>query len=309
MDELRQYKERLHIALTAAKICVFEVDLTRQLYTFFENAEAIFGVSDETILNDVRPYSLLEPEEYRLAVSRYFSHPGDEAVIAEAFNHILKGMPATYEARMKAGDSGFVWCRLHMTPIMEQGVPARMIGVITDISDIKERTDSLEQAAVTDSFTGLYNKNHTIYLVDQMLRKDSDLKYAFIVIDIDNFKKFNDTYGHHEGDKIIQAVARQIKNTFRKEDITGRFGGDEFIVLVRDIGDGIWLKEKLENMTHTAVEGTVCTNSIGVSVFPRDGEDFQELFYKADMALYHAKIQKEKFVLFNEICDDVSQDL
>ena len=91
MDELKQYKERLHIALTSAKICIFEVDLIRQLYTFFENAEAIFGVSDETILNAVRPYSMLEAEAYRLAVSAYFSHPDDEEVIAMAFRRILNG--------------------------------------------------------------------------------------------------------------------------------------------------------------------------------------------------------------------------
>ena len=82
MEEIDQYKERLRIALKAAKICIFEVDLLRQLYTYFENAEVIFGVSGDDILSDVRPYSFLEPEEYRRAVSAYFSHPDDAEVIA-----------------------------------------------------------------------------------------------------------------------------------------------------------------------------------------------------------------------------------
>ena len=76
MDELERYRERLNIALNAAKICIFEVDLTKQLYTFFENAEVIFGVSGDVILNDVRPFHLLDPDSYRRACSEYFSHPG-----------------------------------------------------------------------------------------------------------------------------------------------------------------------------------------------------------------------------------------
>lgn len=301
MDELKQYKERLHIALTSAKICIFEVDLIRQLYTFFENAEAIFGVSDETILNAVRPYSMLDAEAYRLAVSAYFSHPDDEEVIAMAFRRILNGEPTTYEARMKVGDSKFIWCRLHMTPILENGVPSRMIGVVTDISDEKERTDSLEQAAVRDSFTGLYNKNHSITLIDHVLQEEREHQHALIVMDIDNFKKFNDTYGHHEGDKIILGVARHIKNVFRREDIAGRFGGDEFIILVREIDGTKGLRKRLKDMTYLMIEGAACTNSVGVSLYPQDGKSFQELFKKADMALYQAKIQKERFMFYSEI--------
>ena len=112
MNELTQYKERLHVALTAAKICIFEVDIQKQLYTYFENAEVIFGVSGESILKDVQPYSRLDPEAYRLAVSRYFSHPEDEAVIENAFSDVLAGKSTAYEARMKAGNSGYIWCRI-----------------------------------------------------------------------------------------------------------------------------------------------------------------------------------------------------
>lgn len=301
MDELRQYKERLHIALTSAKICIFEVDLTRQLYTFFENAEAIFGVPDDVILRDVQPYSQLDPEAYRLAVSHYFSHPDDAEVIAEAFSHILSGRPTSYEARMRAGDSQFIWCRLHMTPILEQGVPVRMIGVITDITDMKAKTDSLEQAVVRDDFTGLYNKNHTIALIDHILCKERKLNHALIMVDIDNFKQFNDTYGHHEGDRVIQEVSRQIKKRFRKEDIAGRFGGDEFMIFVRNIGDDRQLPERIQGLLHLTVDGVSCTNSVGVALFPQDGRNFQELFKSADTALYHAKGQKGQLMFFSEI--------
>lgn len=106
-DETALFKERLTIALKAAKICVFEVDLTHQLYTFFENSEDIFGVAGDVILKDVQPYSKLDPDEYRLAVSNYFAHPDDVTVVAKAFSDVLSGRPTTYEARMRAGGSNF----------------------------------------------------------------------------------------------------------------------------------------------------------------------------------------------------------
>ena len=139
MNELEQYKERLRIVLGVEKICVFEVDLPHQLYTFFENAEAIFGVGGDVSLKDVQPFCSLEPEAYRIAVRNYFSHPEDADVIENAFTRVLHGKSAAYEARMKAGRSEFIWCRIHATPVLENGKPVRMIGVITDITDMKER--------------------------------------------------------------------------------------------------------------------------------------------------------------------------
>lgn len=298
MDEINQYEERLHIALTAAKICIFEVDLPRQQYTYFENAEVIFGVSDADILKDVQPFSELEPEAYRAAVSNYFSHPDDAKAIEEAFANVLRGESATYEARMKAGGSEFVWCRIFVTPIIENGKPTRMVGVVTDISDLKEQADSLMKAVNLDSFTGLYNKEYTITRIAEILRKESHLKHALIILDIDNFKGFNDTYGHDTGDKMIKATTEKIKSIFRKTDIVGRFGGDEFIILARDIKNVQWLARKFDSLIHFDSGHIPCTNSIGVSCFPQDGADFEELFKKADRALYQAKNQKEKFVFY-----------
>ena len=95
---------------------------------------------------------------------------------------------------------------------------------------------------------------------------------------------------------MIKAVAEKIRNTFRKTDIAGRFGGDEFIILARDIDNERWLWGKLSGLTRIETDGIACTNSIGVSIWPRDAADFGELFKKADTALYHAKAEKEKFL-------------
>lgn len=149
-NELALFKERMMMALKATKVCVFEVDLVQQLYTYFENSEDIFGVTGDVILRDVQPFSKLSAEEYRIAVSNYFAHPDDETVIAEAFCSVLSGQPTTYEARMRAGGSDYTWCKIDVTPVFHNDQPVKMIGVITNISDLKRENDILREKASLD---------------------------------------------------------------------------------------------------------------------------------------------------------------
>lgn len=303
-NEIKLYKERLRIALKAAKICIFEVDLLRQLYTYFENAEVIFGVSGEDILKDVQPFSTLDPEEYQLRAGEYFSHPDDADVIQEAFASILSGKPITYEARMRAGTTSYVWCRINVTPIAEDGVPVKMIGVITDITDIKQTTDQLKQAANLDSFTGLYNKVYATDAISDILSKGGHKQHALVLLDIDNFKNINDTHGHEAGDRIIKALARHMRGCFRKTDILGRFGGDEFIILARNVPSDTWLRNKLSALKRFEADSFVGTTSVGVSLFPQDGATLGDLFRKADKALYQAKEMRESFMFYSELDKD-----
>lgn len=298
LDETTLFKERLTIALKTAKICVFEVDLLRQLYTFFENSEDIFGVSGSSILRDVQPFSILNPAEYRLAVSDYFSHPDDAPIISRAFQNILKGKSTTYQARMRAGGSNFIWCKIDVTPVLHDNRPVKMIGVITDISGIKQQNDLLKEKATLDLFTGLYNKEYSIQLIQDFLAQHANQRHAFVLLDIDNFKNHNDTYGHYEGDSAIRSLARLIKKTFRASDICGRFGGDEFMILIKDFPDTTWLCEKIKPLLGFQTCNHCLTTSIGITRYPQDGTTFEELFRNADKALYHSKIKRKAYTLF-----------
>lgn len=300
-DEISLFRERLTIALKAAKICVFEVDLVQQLYTFFENSEDIFGVSGDIILNDVRPFSKLDPEAYRLAVSGYFSHPDDEQVISEAFRDIFSGKSTTYQARMRAGGSSFIWCKIDVTPVLEDGRPIKMIGVITDISHIKQQNDLLKEKARIDNFTGLYHKDYTINLIMRVLSYRKNQSHVLLFLDIDDFKRYNDTYGHFAGDKAIRAISERIRGIFRSDDICGRFGGDEFMILLKDFSDTDGLCEKLQPILRFQTDEHSLTASIGAAVYPQDAENFEELFQKADKALYHSKIQRNSLTFFSEL--------
>jgi hypothetical protein len=297
---LKNYKERLHIALKAAKICVFEVDIINQLYTFFENSEDIFGVPGEVILNDVQLYSKLDAVGYQKAVSEYFSHPDDADVIDQAFKCIFDGASASYQARMRAGGSDYIWCQIHVTPIIENNIPIKMIGVIMDITNQRTNTEKLINALKLDSFTGLYNKKSSIELIRKSLSENSMQEHALVLLDIDGFKSFNDTYGHAVGDNIVRLVADTVKNLFRATDIVGRFGGDEFILFIKNTPSREWLIEKLHKLIRCEEGNYCCTNSIGISMFPQDATEFNLLFEKADRALYQSKLAKGKIAFFSE---------
>ena len=121
--------------------------------------------------------------------------------------------------------------------------------------------------------------------------------HALIVVDLDKFKYANDTFGHLFGDSVIKAVAATLRATFRATDIVGRTGGDEFVVLAKDISlsDGLeTLKAKCRRLSvelaHVSLgQDYVISASIGISLFPRDGKTYAELFAKADAALYQIK--------------------
>ncbi len=300
ISELLRYKERFELALKAARVCVFEVDLAHQRYTFFENAQAIFGVSGERILREVAAYSELDPAEYQRAASDYFTHPDDASVISRAFCSILDGKSATYQARMKAGNTKYIWCKVDVTPIMEEGVPVRMIGVITDISEMKARAELLERESKLDGFTCLYTKIHAEALIRKRLNEGIGKTHALILFDLDNFKEINDTYGHIAGDQVLKSVADHLKTIFRKTDIVGRFGGDEFIVLLSDLPGNSLLLQKLDKLLKSTDNTHQVTKSIGVALYPNDATDFQELLDKADRALYRAKRQKNTYALFSQ---------
>lgn len=293
------YRDRLSAALKAARICIFEVDLEKQLYTFMENAEAIFGKSSEAIMKDVRAFSRLSNEEYRAAASYYFVHPDYHQAVSEAFQSIFAGRPTSYEARMRAGDTDYVWCKVDVTPVLEGGFPSRMIGVITDINDLKLQADSYKEALSVDMLTGLLNKVSAEARIKDILRKNGGGDYALLLMDLDDFKSINDRYGHQAGDAVLIQAAEELKERFGEKDIIGRWGGDEFIVFVRLGNAGAAL---LEEWMDKLIAGALChgaTKSVGAALYPGHAKDFDRLFAMADTALYKAKEEKGTFRIFD----------
>lgn len=165
-----------------------------------------------------------------------------------------------------------------------------------DILSQKERViDSLQMQASQDSLTQILNASSTRKLTDMYLSV-SDGSCVLIMIDIDDFKHFNDTYGHTIGDEVLVTVAGKIKNLFRGSDIVGRVGGDEFVVIMKNVSDLSIIRARcaqiIEKFNETKIPdersaGINC--SVGVALYPRHGGSYAELFAVADRAMYRAK--------------------
>lgn len=172
------------------------------------------------------------------------------------------------------------------------------IFTIVLVSRARDRQASrdLENKADTDLLTGLNNKIATERKIKDALEYGHDSQHLLLLFDIDNFKKINDTMGHAFGDQVLKSLGEQLSQEFRKSDILGRTGGDEFTFLIKDLkSDDIVIKECekiIKFFNHFQIGDYVkysATASIGAAVYPRDGKDFDELYKSADNALYEAK--------------------
>ena len=149
--------------------------------------------------------------------------------------------------------------------------------------------------AITDYLTGLYNKRHfEKYLVQEIARCErQNSHFSLLMIDIDNFKQFNDTYGHLAGDNLLREVGRIINSSIRLMDTAFRYGGEEFAIVLPGSSNDEALK--VAERIKSTIEGyrlpgkNNVTASIGISHWPEDGKDPQTLIARADAALYLAK--------------------
>ena len=156
---------------------------------------------------------------------------------------------------------------------------------------------ALVRSAQLDALTGVYNKENTQKFIDSMLKiRNQKVLHGFMILDMDHFKEINDTYGHAVGDKVLQTFGGLLQSQFRDLDVVGRIGGDEFVVLLYDIGTREImearvksLQEKIRALEIPELQGHPLTSSVGIAFAPRDGETFMELYRRADNALYQTK--------------------
>lgn len=195
---------------------------------------------------------------------------------------------------------GFIfneWLRIS-TIYDEEGNIANYIVIITDITNLKEREQRLQELASRDSLTGLYNR-HAFYIKlenDIAYSVSNNSKFALLFIDLDKFKPINDHYGHDAGDTILVAVAKRIQNKVRGLDTVARVGGDEFVVVLKNIESRSnaektkqILLESIQEPIHHDKDQLTVGASIGIAMFPDDAVDSKELVSLADQAMYKEK--------------------
>ena len=200
------------------------------------------------------------------------------------------------------------WNDLTITPVADgTGKVTHFIGVINDVTALKQRTALLEHEVNHDPLTGLANRTLLWDRLEQaihMAQRNKSL-VATALIDLNGFKLINDSYGHEAGDEVLKVVARRLQASVRESDTVARLSGDEFVLvlvnqpslrftlrMVERLRDALWRPVVFDN-TEIATGA-----SIGVSVYPHDGGDAVELVRAADVAMYHAKASQKNQACF-----------
>jgi len=222
------------------------------------------------------------------------------ADLKEAINDALASGNESQDLVLESSSEGNRFFRISISRIKpaEDTAESQVLLVIEDITERKRSEEKIIQLANYDNLTGLPNRrllmnfiNQTITLVGRR-----SLYAAVLFIDLDRFKLINDTLGHSAGDELLKEVAERLKKCVRLSDIVGRLGGDEFIALLPDIEqfeDVIIICKRIYSIFEIPVklgdhEVSVMT-SIGISIYPTDGDDGDTLLRKADVAMYRAK--------------------
>jgi len=176
---------------------------------------------------------------------------------------------------------------------------------VRDIDPHKQSEHQLRKAAETDEMTGLLNRAATMKHIQRFLHgPGAKGTHALMIIDVDNFKEINDTFGHRAGDQYLMEFARTAKSCFRSDDIVGRIGGDEFFVLMKNVSSRAATEERaslLLNAMRTVGdfgESLHISGSIGICFYRGDNSTLDQLYERADQALYRAKRQGKNCVMF-----------
>jgi len=199
------------------------------------------------------------------------------------------------EYRLMRNDGQWRWINDRGVPFFEEN--GSFVGYIGSCMDVTEKVEGkkLTEMAHNDKLTGIYNRNYLEYILDYEFQKARQELTDFIIMmmDIDKFKLINDTFGHGFGDKVLNQVAQKISESIRKTDIAGRYGGDEFLVILpktamdeaQVIAQRILATTPKLTMNDTLVEVKL---SIGLACHSNEKE-VSKVIEKADKAMYHAK--------------------
>ncbi|AKV96409.1 diguanylate cyclase [Marinobacter sp. CP1] len=218
-----------------------------------------------------------------------------------------------YEVTRKDGSRIWVWERGR--GVQEDDGSLHLEGIILDISDRKVLETELEQMATRDPLTGLLNRREMSRVLDEELQRARRYQrpMAVLWVDFDHFKDVNDTYGHAAGDSVLRAISRLLLGSVRSVDSIGRFGGEEFVIVLPEM-DLEEAQETAERLRRKVAEepqplgngeAVPLTISVGVAVYPDHGQTASTLCAAADKAMYLAKDRGRNCVAMAHLHDQV----
>lgn len=291
--------ERYQLALDGSNDAIWEFDI--KLGTFF--------ASDK--LFEITGYKLTKNFSTK-AFIKNFVHLEDRDTALKDLKKHINNITTIYksEFRIKINDGTYIWVSNRGKALRDSnGKAVKIAGSITDITDRKNAEDKIKFMAYYDDLTKLPNRTFFMDKLKQQLKtaKLQNSKGAVFFIDLDNFKNINDTMGHDYGDKLLVFLAKQMEILINEKDTICRLGGDEFILLhpCHEEDEVESYAKALLSLFNKSFEidnkQMYITASIGVALYPKDGNDTSTILKNADSAMYKAKeLGKNQFARFDE---------
>ena len=284
----REIEQRLQLAVAIAHLGFWEWRPAAGEVFLSEQWKVQLGYADDGLDNT------FETWESRL-------HPDDrEQVVGDLMRYVARP-DGDYrsEQRLRHRDGSYRWvaCRA-IAETGPDGGATRVLGTHFDITDLKLAEQRVREAAQHDWLTGLPNRNLVFEYASHLLAaaRRNQSGGAFLFIDLDRFKPINDLYGHEVGDRVLKEVADRLRQCVRQEDLIGRMGGDEFVIVLPHPGKGHRAATVAQHVLYSIGRpfeiGTLTLSvspSIGIAHYPQHGEDAETLVRAADVAMYHAK--------------------
>jgi diguanylate cyclase (GGDEF)-like protein/PAS domain S-box-containing protein len=230
----------------------------------------------------------------------FSQNEGLQVILRDSVKQAVAGNSVNHDLKFETQD-GPVWVDFSIHPAFnDQGLVTQLLVEGHDISERKSAEDKILYQAHYDELTGLPNRFLSLDRLYQLIyeAKRSGELIAVLFIDLDDFKKVNDSLGHETGDKLLIEAADRLKLSVRACDTVGRLGGDEFIVLLPGFKDGSEAQPIAENLLNRFRNSFLIDNreltlttSIGIAVYPDDGSNPSDILRNSDAAMYHAKEQ------------------
>lgn len=314
---LSRNQQRLSNAKKVAGIAEWEYSVNRKELHWSKELYELLKISPENI----------KPEQQDFILQ--FVVDDDKALVSRKLNELfLKHLPYEIEYRIIGEDQKEIFIHEHARVLLdEQKMNHIILGTVQDITKLRKTEQRLKYLAHYDQITGLPNRE----LFKQQLskeiekRKRTDSQFAVLFIDIDNFRRINDSLGHDAGDEVIKIIAERLSTSLRSADIItrnntlqslqsiARMGGDEFIVLLNEMNsiDSISkiarrLLNVLKKPAHLDNNEIPISASMGIAIYPNDGLDTETIIKNVDTAVNHAKQSgKDNFQFYNKTMNEM----
>lgn len=283
--------------IDSIKGSVVVTDKQYKTITFYGNNKELLGLDNV--------YAIMKIDE----CSKYINE-NHKKELSDLINNNIQAINEPLEFKIKDINGIEKWIRIKGKS--KKNIDGTLIGFegfINDITSEKEANLQLKYIRSYDELTGLHNKDYLKEVMEKHIKnhRETKLRGALIIIDLDNFKFINDSYGHRCGDLFIKEVANELSKMVEDKELICKFGGDEFLIFVPNIKSLVDVEKISNKIIHRFKDAfyigeheIYLTSSIGASIFPDDGTDFEELLKNADAAMHIAKSNgKNQYQFFN----------